>query len=203
MIASFSESGAWPQMFITRVVGSEDLPDVEILTLPGYPMPRDIPDLEHLQLILSHSRDFETVVRPGIDRRGADAVRAALHQVIIDASEQQGLSGNPLRMERYAQELFSSYPVPIMNSPLSGSSLLQMAGSGAAFMARFPHPDVGHITLYFALIGATRIVLGAADGISTGLKQGLTHLTLKWMGIPQTAASARKVARPRHRNAPA
>ncbi len=26
----------WPQFFLTRVIGNEDLPDVEMLTLPAY-----------------------------------------------------------------------------------------------------------------------------------------------------------------------
>lgn len=59
-------------------------------------------------------------------------------------------------------------------------------------MPAFPHPDVGHITLYFLLIGGTRIVLGAADGISIALKQGLSYILLKWMGVPVTTATPRK-----------
>ena len=59
-------------------------------------------------------------------------------------------------------------------------------------MAAFPHPDVGHITLYFVLIGGTRIVLGAADGVSIALRQGLSHILLKWMGVPTTTATSRK-----------
>ena len=66
-----------------------------------------------------------------------------------------------------------------MNSPVSGSTLLQMVtatGGGAAFMAAFPSADATHIAIYFLMIGGTRIVLGAADGISIGLKQGLSHI---------------------------
>ena len=39
----------WPQFFLTRVVGSEDLPDVEILTLPAYLSAAAISTLEELQ----------------------------------------------------------------------------------------------------------------------------------------------------------
>jgi hypothetical protein len=55
-----------------------------------------------------------------------------------------------------------------MRQPLSGSTLLQMvtaAGGSAAFMAAIPNADAHHITLYFLLIGGTRIVLGAADAL--------------------------------------
>jgi len=124
-----------------------------------------------------------------------DACRAALHQVIIDAALRENLPWNPTRTETYADEIFSSYPVPVMNSPVSGSSLLQMvtaAGAGAAFMAAFSHPDLGRITVYFLIIGATRIVLGAADGIAIGLKQGLSHLILRWMGVPPQVANPTK-----------
>lgn len=193
---SSTDFGSWPQVFVTRVIGAEDLPDVEILTLAAYQSPAAIPDLEHLERLL-HSgavEEFQMIGGSSIDY-SAEACRAALHQVIIDASVREGLPWNPGRTEAYAREIFSSYPVPVMNSPLSGSSLLQMvtaAGSGAAFMAAFPHPDLGHVTLYFLMIAGTRIVLGAADGVSIGLKQGLSHLILKWMGVPKTVASPKK-----------
>jgi hypothetical protein len=59
-------------------------------------------------------------------------------------------------------------------------------------MAVFPNVDATHIMLYFLLIGGTRIVLGAADGVSIALRQGLSYILLKWMGVPTTIASARK-----------
>jgi hypothetical protein len=197
MAESDREFAHWPQVFLTRVIADEDLPDVEILTLPSYHSSEAIPDLEQLEILLfSRSvEEFQTVGGTSIDYGGSEACRAALHQVIIDAAVREGLPWNPERTEAYSQEIFSSYPVPVMNSPLTGSSLLQMvtaAGAGAAFMAAFPHADAGHVTLYFLMIGATRIVLGAADGISIGLKQGLSHVILKWMGVPQTVASPRK-----------
>jgi hypothetical protein len=139
--------------------------------------------------------DFETVGGSGIDHGGAGACLSALHQVIIDAEVREGLPWQPERTREYAEQIFSAQPVPVMDSPLSGSTLAQMvaaAGGGAAFMTAFPHPDVGHITLYFLLIGGTRIVLGAADGISIGLRQGLSHILLKWMGVPASKATTRK-----------
>jgi hypothetical protein len=187
----------WPQFFVTRVIGSEDLPDVEILTLPAYLSADALPNLEELQRRMLAREDFDTVGGSGIDY-GAEACLAALHQVIIDAEAREELPWQPERAREYAEQIFSGQPVPVMNSPLSGSTLGQMvaaaAGGGAAFMAAFPipHLDVGHITLYFVLIGGTRIVLGAADGISIALRQGLPHILLKWMGVPATAATSRK-----------
>jgi len=185
----------WPQFFLTRVVGSEDLPDVEILTLPAYLSAAAIPNLEELQRQLMTREDFDTVGGSGIDHGGVEACLSALHQVIIDAEVREELPWQPERTREYAEQIFSAQPVPVMNSPLSGSTLGQLvaaAGGGAAFMAAFPHPDVGHITLYFVLIGGTRIVLGAADGISIALRQGLSHILLKWMGVPTTRATSQK-----------
>ncbi len=187
----------WPQMFLTQVMASEDLPDVEILTLPHYESPDAIPDLKHLERLL-HSgsvEEFELIGGGGIDHGGVNACRAAMHQVIIDAAVRERLPWNPKATEAYADTIFSSYPVPVMNSPVSGSTLLQMvtaAGGGAAFMAAFPHAEIGHITLYFLMIGGTRIVLGAADGIAIGLKQGLSQVILKWMGVPRETANPSK-----------
>ncbi len=107
---------------------------------------------------------------------------------------------NPPSTEEYAQRVYSEYSVPVMNSPISGTSLKQLvatAGSGAAFMAAFPHPDLGHVTIYFLLVAGTKIVLGAADGISIGLRQGLSHLIMKWMGVPKLTANPKKQSKKR------
>ena len=186
----------WPQMFVTRILGNEDLPDVEILTLPRYESPDAIKTIEELAELL-HSRqieEFQLLGGSSIDH-DSRACFAALHQVILDAHVREEMPPwDPKQTEEYAETIYRAYPLPIMNSPLTGSSLLQLvtaAGGGAAFMAAFPH-DLGHITLYFLIVGGTRIVLGAADGISIGLKQGLSQVILKWMGVPKAVASPRK-----------
>ena len=191
----------WPQYFITRIVGNEDLPDVEILTLPQYESADPIKTLDELAAYLhSHQvEEFVPIGGSGIDH-DSRACLAALHQVILDAHVREEMPPwDPKQIVSYAETIYASYPLPIMNSPLTGSSLLQLvtaAGGGAAFMAAFPH-DLGHITLYFLVVGGTRIVLGAADGISIGLKQGLSHVILKWMGVPRTAATpTKKKAKP-------
>jgi len=186
----------WPQVFVTRVIGDEDLPDVEILTLPGYKSVDAIKTIEELAALL-HSRqveEFELIGGSSIDH-DSRACLAALHQVILDAHVREDMPPwDPKQIGKYAETIYASYPLPIMNSPLTGSSLSQLvtaAGGGAAFMAALPH-DLGHITLYFLVVGGTRIVLGAADGISIGLKQGLSHVILKWMGVPRSSATPKK-----------
>ena len=186
----------WPQVFVTHVIGDEDLPDVEILTLPGYKSVDAIKTIEELAALL-HSRkveEFELIGGSSIDH-DSRACLAALHQVILDAHVREEMPPwDPKQIEHYAETIYASYPLPIMNSPLTGSSLSQLvtaAGGGAALMAAFPH-DLGHITLYFLVVGGTRIVLGAADGISIGLKQGLSHVILKWMGVPRNSATPKK-----------
>ena len=165
-----------PQFFVTRIIGSEDQPDVEILTLPAYPYPAAISNFEQLEREVLLGEEFPTIAGSSIDS-GPDACLTALNQLIINAGVREGLFWKPESYEAYARDIFSSQAVPVMNSPVSGSTLLQMvtaAGGGAAFMAAFPNPDASHITIYFLMIGGTRIVLGAADGVSIALKQGVS-----------------------------
>jgi hypothetical protein len=153
-------SQPWPQVFVTRVIGNEDLPDVEILTLPSYEFADAIESLEGLaELLHSHQvEEFQLVGGSSIDH-DSRACLAALHQVILDAHVREEMPPwDPTQIERYAESIYASYLLPIMNSPLTGSSLLQLvtaAGGGAAFMAAFPH-DLGHITLYFLVVGGVR-----------------------------------------------
>lgn len=84
---------------------------------------------------------------------------------------------------------------PVMNSPISGTTLMQLfaaTGSGAAFLANFPHPDGGQIATYFLVVGGTKVVFAAADGIGYALKHGLAYLLLKWMGAPIEFLEAEK-----------
>jgi hypothetical protein len=181
------------QFFVTRIIGTEELPDVEILTLPAYPSTDGILNLNGLQsLVQEYGLHIGSTPRK-IDGSGAGI--AVLHQVIVDAEAREGFPQLTELSRVYAEEIFCTQPVPVMNSPLTGSTLMQMvtaAGGSAAFMATGLNVDLKYISLYFLLIGGTRIVLGAADGISTALKMGLQHILLDWMGVPPTVASARK-----------
>ncbi|MGF6978248.1 hypothetical protein QFZ94_006763, partial [Paraburkholderia sp. JPY465] len=60
--------------------------------------------------------------------------------------------------------VLANEPFPVMHSPISGTTIAQLfatAGSGAAFFALFPHPDLGQIATYFLVVGGTKIVFGA------------------------------------------
>jgi hypothetical protein len=189
-------SDSWPQYLITRIVGTEDLPDVEILTLAYYPSSSAISELAQLQTLLLSPEFEEFKIRSSAISYDPGACLAALDQVILDAYVREKMPEcNPSRVSEYAEKIYSLYPVPVMNSPISGSTLLQMltaAGSSAGFMAAFPHATLGEITIYLLTVGTTRIALGAANGIATGLQQGLSHLLLRWMGVPKTAANPKK-----------
>ena len=43
---------AWPQFFVTRIVENEDLPDVEILTLPRYEASAAVKTIDELAAFL-------------------------------------------------------------------------------------------------------------------------------------------------------
>ena len=79
-----ADSDVRPQFFVTRILGSEDLPDVEILTLPSYHSSSAIEDLEGLERLILTREYFETIGGSSIDH-SANACISALHQVVIDA----------------------------------------------------------------------------------------------------------------------
>jgi hypothetical protein len=195
MIALKGDAPLYPQFFLTRVVGSEDFPDVEILTLPAYPSAGVLPDMYELRRELSHLGHFLWGSTDFLyDSFDHPHCLLALQSLMTEPYERESLSYTPEAIETYAYEVYTTQPVPVMNSPLSGSTLSQLVatGAGSAFIVAVSTPDVGKILLYFGLLGDTRIVLGAADGISLALKQGLSHILLKWMGVPPTVANPRK-----------
>ena len=69
----------WPQFFVTRIVENEDLPDVEILTLPRYEASDAVKTIDELAafLHLYQVEEFEPIGGSGIDydRRGNPASR--------------------------------------------------------------------------------------------------------------------------------
>ena len=85
-------------------------------------------------------------------------------------------------------DIYEAQPLPIMQSPLIGKTLAELAkaaGGGVAFYSMFPHPGVGEVAIFFLLIGGTRIIFGTSDGIANGLKHGLSYRIQKWMGVPK------------------
>src|SRR5262249_37603381 len=124
----------------------------------------------------------------------------ALYEVIRDADDRrraltrEAATFDQELLARYVSVIVADKPVPIANSPLTGSTISQLvaAGGGAGFLAAFAHPDFHHLVLYFAVLGGTRIVIGAADGISIALKQGLSQKLLDWMGVKEKRSSSSK-----------
>jgi hypothetical protein len=195
-----------PQVFITHVLSPGDLPNVEILTIPNYPFQTGINDagavLQQLQIegFAIRVEYFEADVRLETLSEGIAVLlrngefRDRIDDVDIGTTR---IDNETLRL--YAQQVVFSQPIPIMNSPISGSTLANMvgAGGGAAFITMFPHPDAGQIALYFLMLGGTRIVLGAADGVSLALREGLSSMLLKWMGVPYTTKATTRTRKPR------
>jgi hypothetical protein len=85
-----------------------------------------------------------------------------------------------------------------MKSPISGGSLKELlaaaAGPSAAFVAAAMHLGWMHIVLYLILAVIARIAFGAADGISQGLKLGLSQRVRKAVQTP--SERSRQEAKP-------
>jgi hypothetical protein len=134
----------WPQFYLTRVIGTRDLPDVEILTRPDYRLPNAISDLKELQRQIMIDESFRPV-RGSDTRDGADVCFHALFEAIADVQRENELPINYDLGVAYANQIFSSRPVPVMNSPLSGSTLLQMTASAGSGNAEHGEHELGKL----------------------------------------------------------
>jgi hypothetical protein len=126
-----------------------------------------------------------------------DRIRKFLETVVTDAQQWESLPKAPQTVGPYIDSIISSSPLPTMHSPVSDETLLHMiaaAGSSAALMASI-HPVslATAIPLYFLVIGGTRIVVGAADGIAIALREGISTILLKWMGVPRPRTPKKSV----------
>jgi hypothetical protein len=87
MILLFNaDTPPWPQFFLTRAIGSEDLPDVEILTLPSYQSADAISDLEELRRRIMTREDFEIVGGSSIDRGGTECAGCLFCERLVTAA---------------------------------------------------------------------------------------------------------------------
>lgn len=180
--------------FNTTVILNPTLPSLSILTLPPHPTYTAPTDRDELEW----GGRTVPLIGWGIRMRG-------LHPIDLDTAVseirkllREEMVANPDLYKR--RDLFdlgradiSKQAFPVINSPISGTTLAQLfasTGSGAAFLAYFPHPDVGQIATYFAVVGGTKIVFGAADGIGYALKHGLAFNLLRWMGAPTSIIKA-------------
>ena len=175
------------QFFVTHVVGSEELPNVAIITLPEYPYSESVSDMTQLMNYMSG----EFIPRPDTLTTdiNPDHYRTLLADIVTDAQQREDFPPTPQTLLPYVDSIISNCPLPTMHYPISGETLLHMitaAGSSAALLASFnPIGAATAIPLYFLIIGGRRIVLGASDGIAIALRQGLSTILLKWMGVPK------------------
>jgi hypothetical protein len=102
--ARLPEIQSKPEFFITRIIGNEYQPDLAILTLPTWPSPEAIQDIDKLREEVICSDDFE------IDRDriklfhfGPDACFTALHEAIVDAGFREKLLWEPEHSKNYAR----------------------------------------------------------------------------------------------------
>ena len=175
------------QLFITHVIGENGQPDIDIVTFPDQLGQPAIADFEEFRVDMAEDEDFRPVRISQIVET-TDVIQRALVQAIADGATQEGLSIYPSTARDYAEAIYKTHPLPIMNSPLSGMSMSQMvegASSTAAFLAVFQHGVGMHeIALWFLFVGGTRLIVGATDSCVTGLKKIVPHFMLKWTGVP-------------------
>ncbi|MFM0095648.1 hypothetical protein PQQ87_08545 [Paraburkholderia nemoris] len=195
-----------PRFFTTSVFLLREMPQLDILTVPSGEWGGghvDTPKTDY-ETAWSMGRDFgemfpvRGVITHFSQRVTLDEIAKFINIVLVNAGgdkEQNGfLRLAPIEQAKVTKQVLRE-PFPVMNSPITGStigSLVTTAGSGAAFLAYVPHPDLGQIAVYFLVLGGTKIVIGASDGVAAALKLGLSHLILKWMGYPEVSVNAEK-----------
>ncbi len=106
---------SWPQFFITHICAADDLPDLEILTLPVGDSPGAI-DLEELRGLAFDGRLAELKIIGGAEvKRGSESCVAALrHLVRFARREPHQEPWDSLRIEGYAEKIYSGYLVPVI-----------------------------------------------------------------------------------------
>jgi hypothetical protein len=200
-----------PQYFTTRIIGGEDLPDYDFITLPAdasfqsykeEDMRRwtEISDSDTPALYSIFSNPdhfFELFVQMIVK----SARPLSEDSTTLPSSSRIDLASYGVSLSFYqslselAHDIYLSQPLPIMQSPLAGKTIAELAkgaGQGAIFYQIFPHPGLGDLVVFFVLLGGIRIVFGASEGIATALSHGLNYRLLKWMGVPVKTTSPRK-----------
>jgi hypothetical protein len=187
-------SDDWSQFFITRVAAARGLPDLEILTLPSTGRPKYADPDALIRALEELSGDVIDLLPYSAN---TNAPLAALRDIVASIPRSQYDDERQYqRRNSFVHNVYEHCQLPILNSPLNGATLKELAaasGPTIAFVAAIPH-DAGHIVLYFMIVAGTRIVIGASGGVAAGLKAGLENVIRKWMGLPglapRSAASA-------------
>ncbi|MEX3935904.1 hypothetical protein AB4Y32_29630 [Paraburkholderia phymatum] len=169
--------------FTTTVFVSPHLPEVAIITLPAS---RPSSGSTQEDSLWEARFAYDGLGDWGWASEGVDVVERLEAMRGIERCLPDAEDLDP-RTKFHLVELLMKQPFPVMNSPIGGTTLAQLfatSGSGAAFLAMFPHPDAGQIAIYFLVVGGTKIVFGAAAGIGQALEHGLKYKLLKWMHAP-------------------
>ncbi|MEX4004163.1 hypothetical protein AB4Y38_35365 [Paraburkholderia sp. EG285A] len=191
-----------PLFFTTTIFLSPALPELAIVTLPGSNLAAGSAtdqrrEHDEAAVAADAARTWTSGQSSvgGVSTGTLDVVIPRLLDSVVTSQPwlyPDSLDRWLLRLVEHDDLLYRD-PLPVMNSPISGTTLAQLfaqSGSGAAFLAMFPHPDVGQITTFILVVGGTKIVFAAADGIGYALNHGLRHVLLKWMGVPLAVVEA-------------
>lgn len=104
----------------------------------------------------------------------------------IDSKEQVEIDSS---LVKFARSIYEEYQIPVVNSPLSGTTLLELAnavGPSASYVVSLAKPaSAEHYVIGVAMVGGTRIFMGAVDGLSKGLKTSLEYWIKRAFRVPQ------------------
>lgn len=219
------EKPKWPQLLSTRVYGGAGLPDVEIFTVPNYvdrfkrslKIARALEALDENpdSLIPAPEKEFAEIERdfselhsamladPGLQVSSLQSDPAAVFGMLLcclsltDSSPTDDAQNAELIVE-FARSLYEEYQIPVINSPLSGTTLATLAssvGPSTSYiisLASSASPE--RYLIGVALLGGTTIVLGASQGIADGLKASFGYWIRRILRVPQDEKNYRAPA---------
>lgn len=175
------DEGLSPRFFTTTIFLHPLAPELAIVTFPSTPAvcsnaPQDATSND--ASAAAAEALYELVKREG-GEWGAYAsssprlttsllAREMIVRLLVDVIDRRAISRVPDPFDGRYDFVFSQtvdlldQPIPVMNSPISGATLAQLfatTGSGAAFLAYFPHPDGAQIATFFVLSAGQRLSL--------------------------------------------
>jgi hypothetical protein len=175
--AAFAGPPPLPAYFVTRIPGAGGLPEMEILTLAAHPEPAGQPRQDIRRALTQAGFAVGEPLPRGHEFDAVHDLVGRYKAQLVDGAAALDFAGT----------IYARQPLPVVNSPLTGRTLAELvtaAGGGTGFMATCPGADTKPMVIYVLLIDGTRIVLGAAGGVSMALEQGLRHVLLRAMHGP-------------------
>ena len=216
----------WPQALSTRVFGDAGLPDLEIHTVPNYPEDDGWKEAPFIGSAGPSAQKSTVAVRePGFATAGeklaelqtamrADAsltvssIRSgpdAAFGMLLQCVTQTGLpsASRPSEVQpvvNFARAVYSDYQIPVINSPLSGTTLAELANTASAsasfVFSLASSASAEKYMIGVAVLGGCRIVISASQGIADGLKQSLEYWIKRALKVPQESKELRGLAKP-------